>query len=399
MQIESIRLKNFRAFRDVTLKDVPRFCVLVGANGSGKSTLFSVFAFLRDAMQGNVTSALVKLGGSKGIKEVRSRDTSGPIEFELKVRTTLADGRSRRITYELHIDERNGRPVVTKEVLRYNRGNRGGKPWKFVDFAYGQGEAVTNELDTVSDESLLTRETQKLKSADILAIKGLAQFERFPAVVLLGNLIERWHLSDLLVRGAQQEVQAGYAEQLNTHGDNLSLVVEYLYNNHRPLFDEILARLSSRVPGVTSVQAKPTDEGRVLLKFKDGAFEDPFLARHVSDGTIKMLQYLVLLYDPAPRPLLCVEEPENQLYPSLLWELAEEFRAYAERGGQVFVTTHSPDFLNAVQLDEVFWLVKKDGYTTVHRARDDAQLAAYMAAGDQMGYLWNQGLFPGAHPA
>jgi predicted ATPase len=399
MQIESIRLKNFRAFRDVTLKDVPRFCVLVGANGSGKSTLFSVFGFLRDAMQGNVSSALVKLGGSRGIKEVRSRDTSGPIEIELKVRTTLADGRSRRITYELHIDERNGRPVVAKEVLRYNRGNRGGRPWKFVDFAYGQGEAVTNELDTVADESQLNREVQKLKSADILAIKGLAQFERFPAVVLLGNLIERWHLSDLLVRGAQQEVQAGYAEQLNTNGDNLSLVVEYLYNNHRPLFDEILARLSRRVPGVTSVQAKPTDEGRVLLKFKDGAFEDPFLARHVSDGTIKMLQYLVLLYDPAPRPLLCVEEPENQLYPSLLWELAEEFRTYAQRGGQVFVTTHSPDFLNAVQLDEVFWLVKKDGYTTVHRARDDAQLAAYMAAGDQMGYLWNQGLFPGAHPA
>lgn len=399
MQIESIRLKNFRAFRDVTLKDVPRFCVLVGANGSGKSTLFSVFAFLRDAMQGNVTSALVKLGGSKGIREVRSRDTTGPIEIELKVRTTLADGRSRRITYELHIDERDGRPVVAKEVLRYNRGNKGGKPWKFVDFAYGQGEAVTNELDTVADESLLTREVQKLKSADILAIKGLAQFERFPAVVLLGNLIERWHLSDLLVRGAQQEVQAGYAEQLTTHGDNLSLVVEYLYNNHRALFDEILARLSQRVPGVTSVQAKPTDEGRVLLKFKDGAFEDPFLARHVSDGTIKMLQYLVLLYDPAPRPLLCVEEPENQLYPSLLWELAEEFRDYAQRGGQVFVTTHSPDFLNAVQLDEVFWLVKKGGYTTVHRARDDAQLAAYMAAGDQMGYLWNQGFFPGAHPA
>lgn len=398
MQIESIRLKNFRAFRDITMKDVPRFCVLVGANGTGKSTLFSVFAFLRDAMQGNVTSALVKLGGSKGIREVRSRDTSGPIEIELKVRTALTDGRSRRITYELHIDEREGRPVVAKEVLRYNRGNRGGRPWKFLDFAFGQGEAVTNELDTVADESQLIRESQRLKSADILAIKGLAQFERFPAVVLLGDLIERWHLSDLLVRGAQQEAQAGYAEQLSTHGENLSLVVEYLFNNHRGLFDDILARLSLRVPGVTNVEAKPTDEGRVLLKFKDGAFEDPFLARHVSDGTIKMLQYLVLLYDPAPRPLLCVEEPENQLYPSLLWELAEEFRAYAHRGGQVFVTTHSPDFLNAVRLDEVFWLVKADGYTTVHRARDDEQLAAYMSEGDQMGFLWNEGLFPGAHP-
>lgn len=399
MQIESIRLKNFRGFQDVTMKDIPRFCVMVGANGTGKSTLFSVFAFLRDAMQGNVTSALAKLGGSRGLKEVRSRGSSGPIEIELKVRTELADRRSRRITYELHIDEQGGRPVVAKEVLRYNLGNKGGRPWKFLDFAYGQGEAVTNEMDSVADESLLIRETQKLKSADILAIKGLAQFERFPAVVLLGDLIEKWHLSDLLVRGAQQEVQAGYAEQLNTNGDNLSLVVEYLYKNHHDQFISILDRLSRRVPGVSNVEARPTEEGRVLLRFKDGAFEDPFLARYVSDGTIKMLQYLVLLYDPAPRPLLCVEEPENQLYPSLLWDLAEEFRAYASRGGQVFVTSHSPDFLNAVQLGEVFWLVKRNGYTQVHRAADDKQLAAYMEAGDQMGYLWNEGLFPGAHPA
>jgi predicted ATPase len=164
------------------------------------------------------------------------------------------------------------------------------------------------------------------------------------------------------------------------------------------LFAQILDRLQHRVPGITSVQAKTTEEGRVLLKFSDGAFEDPFLARFVSDGTIKMLAYLVLLYDPAPHPLLCVEEPENQLYPSLLWDLAEEFRGYAVRGGQVFVSTHSPDFLNAVKLDEVFWLAKEGGYTRIHRAADDEQLAAYMAAGDRMGYLWKEGLLTGADP-
>ena len=249
MQIEFIRLKNFRAFQDVTMKDIPRFCVLVGANGTGKSTLFSVFAFLRDAMAGNVTSALAKLGGSRGLQEVRSRNSTGPIEIELKVRTELADGRSRRITYELHIDEQGGRAVVAKEVLRYKRGNRGGRPWKFLDFAFGTGEAVTNELDSVVDESLLTRETQTLKSPDILAIKGLAQFERFPAVVVLGDLIENWHLSDFHINRARPEAQAGYADQLSPSGDNLSLVVEYLYKNHPDCFREVLDRLKRRVPG------------------------------------------------------------------------------------------------------------------------------------------------------
>ena len=160
-----------------------------------------------------------------------------------------------------------------------------------------------------------------------------------------------------------------------------------------------MEKLKTRVPGISHVEAKLTEEGCILLRFQDGAFEAPFLARYVSDGTIKMLAYLTLLYDPEPHPLLCVEEPENQLYPTLLWELAEEFRAYAQRGGQVFISTHSPDFLNAAALDEVFWLQKEDGYTKIRRAKVDEQVAAYMQEGDQMGYLWKQGFFKGADPS
>ena len=69
------------------------------------------------------------------------------------------------------------------------------------------------------------------------------------------------------------------------------------------------------------------------------------------------------------------------------------------RGGQVFVSTHSPDFLNATELDEVFWLVKRDGFADIVRARDNEQVAAFMADGDQMGYLWDHGFFEGADPA
>ncbi len=397
MRIESIRLKNDRAFKDVQLKDIPSFCVLVGANGTGKSTLFSVFAFLRDAMSSNVTAALGRLGGSRGFQEVRSRGSVGPIEIELKIRADVGTGPAKLITYELVIDEVDGRPVVAREILKYRRGSAG-KPWHFIDFANGSGDAVTNEIDSVDDEGELVREPQTLKSPDILAIKGLAQFERFPAAVALGTVIENWHLSDFHISRARPEQEAGYAEHLSREGENLSLVVEYLQKQHRVTFERILLKLAQRVPGMSKVESKVTEEGRVLLKFQDGSFEDPFLARYVSDGTIKMLAYLVLLHDPAPHPLLCIEEPENQLYPALLAELAEEFRDYAQRGGQVFVSTHSPDFLNAVELDEAFWLVKQAGYTEIQRARDDQQIAAYVNEGDKLGYLWKQGFFEGADP-
>ena len=154
--------------------------------------------------------------------------------------------------------------------------------------------------------------------------------------------------------------------------------------------------MRQRVPGVESVEAKPTEDGRLVLRFRDGHFRDPFIARHVSDGTIKMFAYLVLLHDPKPHPCLAVEEPENQLYPDLLIELAEEFRDYARRGGQVFVSTHSPVFLNGAKLEEIFWLVEEGGFTTVRRASENETLRNLMQEGDAPGALWKQGLFEGA---
>jgi predicted ATPase len=394
MIIEALRIKNFKAFKDVEMKKIPSFCVIVGANGTGKSTLFSIFGFLKDAFTTNVTTALMKQGGSRGFQEVKSRNSAGAIEIEVKFREK-AD--SPLITYFLQINQQQGRIIVEREVLKYRRGS-GGQPWHFLDFSAGKGVAVTNELESVNDVNDLKREEQSLKSADILAVKGLAQFERFPAVVALGNLIENWHISDFHISKARPEQETGYAEHLSREGENLSLVIQYLYQFHPSLFDKIIEALKHRVPGISQVEAKTTEEGRVLLKFQDGAFEDPFLARYVSDGTIKMLAYLTLLYDPSPHPLLCVEEPENQLYPTLLWELAEEFRTYSQRGGQVFVSTHSPDFLNATDIEEVFWLVKKEGYTEIKRAAEDDQIKAYMREGDQMGYLWKQGFFDSVDP-
>ena len=183
-------------------------------------------------------------------------------------------------------------------------------------------------------------------------------------------------------------------------GDNLQLVARNIYENYPKIFDSIVHAMKRRVPGISAIEPVLTENGRLLLRFQDGAFEGPFIDRYVSDGTIKMFAYLVLLYDPKQHPLLCVEETENQLYPKLQGELAEEFRCYADQGeGQVFVSTHSPDFLNEVELDEVFWLVKCEGYTEIKRAKEDKQIAAFMADGDKMGYLWKQGFFEGGGSA
>ena len=390
MQIESLELDNYRLFRKAKLTELPRMAVVVGANGSGKSTLFDVFSFLKDALTVNVAQAVARRGG---FRELVSRGESGPIGITVKFR----ESGGRLATYELQIAADEGRPVVAREVLRFRRGQTG-KPWHFVDFSRGHGTAITNEAaygDAGAEEE---RKQYVLDDPSVLAIKGLGQFKEFRVVAEFRSLIENWHISDFHISDARSSAEAGYAEHLSTHGENVAQVALYLFEHHRDRFEQVLEVMRRRVPGVQKVEAKPTEDGRLVLKFQDGSFKDPFIARYVSDGTIKMFTYLVLLFDPKPHPLLAIEEPENQLYPELLHELVEEFRDYARRGGQVFVSTHSPEFLNATKLDEIYWLVKQNGFTSVRRACESETLRNLVSEGDLPGGLWQQGLFEGAGP-
>lgn len=390
MQIESLEIKNYRLFRDVKFSDLARLTVVVGANGSGKSTLFDVFSFLKESLTQNVATAVTRRGG---FNELVSRGEKGPIAITVKFR----ESGGRLATYDLQIGADGGRAVVEREILKFRRGQTG-KPWHFVDFSRGRGAAITNESAYGEAGATEVRKDYELDDSSVLAIKGLGQFREFRVVSEFRSLIESWYVSDFHIADARPSVEAGEAEHLSTRGENVAQVAQYLYEHHRDRFDKVLDAMKRRVPGVAGVEARPTEDGRLVLRFKDGSFKDPFIARYVSDGTIKMFAYLVLLHDPKPFPLLAVEEPENQLYPELMIELIEEFRAYAERGGQVFVSTHSPDFLNGARLEEIFWLVKREGFTQVRRASDDQLLVRLFAEGDLPGALWKQGLFEGAHP-
>lgn len=386
MKIESMRIHNYRVFQDVIVEEIPNMAIFLGMNGVGKTTFFDIFGFLHDALQSNIRAALAKRGG---FQEVISREQDGDIEFEIKFRPSEDEP---VITYQLSIClMENKKPAIKKEVMRFRRGQTGA-PWKVLEFSFGTGVAADGDLVKYEDVRLAERSQQKLDSPDILAIKGLGQFKEFIAVSQLRRLIEDWYVSDFHIEDARGGKDTGYSERVSTSGDNLALVAKYMYENHREIFNEILIAMEKRVPGISKVDAQETEDGRIVLRFQDGNFKDPFVSRFVSDGTIKMFTYLVLLKDPEKHALLCVEEPENQLYPQLLFELAEEFRIYSEEGGQVFISTHSPDFLNAVRLEELYCLIKQGGYTKIYKASDNETIRELYEAGDLLGQLWRQGL-------
>jgi predicted ATPase len=395
MKIETIRVKNFKSLQEVRLTDLPAFCAFVGKNGSGKSTLFRVFSFLKSCLETNVRTALNREGGRNGFAEVVTRGHQDEaIEFEIQFRMEIA-GRNRLVTYALKIELNETKlPVISHEELRYKRG-RYGSPYRFLNFQYGEGYAISNEEEFDKPDEELEREHQKLSSPDTLAIKGLGQFERFKAAQAFRSLIEQWHISDFHIGDARGVKDDDDSQHLSASGDNLPSVARFLMEHHSERFEQVKQKMRDRVPGVDDIEVKLTEDGRLLMRYKDGAFADPFIDKNVSDGTVKMFAYLVLLHDPLPHPILCVEEPENQLYPELMEVLAEEFIEYAQRGGQVFVSTHSPQFLNAIPLDSLYLIEKNEGISSVHRVRADVILAEQVSEGWKPGALWEQGEFNG----
>jgi predicted ATPase len=388
MQIETIEIHNYKVFQNVNLKNIGSLAVFLGENGVGKSTLFDVFGFIRECLISNVRSALQSRGG---YHEVHSRGTDGDISFLFKYRSAK---KSPLCTYELQIGLNDKQqPVVNLELLSYRRGSKG-QPWRFFEYSLGKGYAITNEGVLKDDIKEAERREDPLKSPDILAINSLGQMDRFKAAADFRNFLEDWFVSDFQIDRMRLTQEVAYSETLNRKGDNIANVAQFLYDQHSDRFKRVLQKMKERIPGVSNVEAKTTDGGSgILLKFQDGRFKDPFSSRYVSDGTIKMFAYLVLLAEPNPHSLLCIEEPENQLYPHLLEILAEEFREYTASGGQVFVSTHSPDLVNAVEPHELYFISKQeDGFSQVKPMSENNLIVRLYNEGDKLGWLWKEGL-------
>lgn len=190
-------------------------------------------------MKANVKTALNKRGG---YREVYSRDGEGPILFEIKFRNDKIEGETQPlITYRLEIGFENGLPIITTEILSYRRGGYG-RPYRFLDFHRGEGTAIINE-DEYSSSSSSTfqdrREQQTLDSPDILAIKGLGQFQKFKAISSFRRLLDDWYVSNFQIQEARNVEDVGFSEHLSTSGNNLAQVTRYIWENHRNVFNTI----------------------------------------------------------------------------------------------------------------------------------------------------------------
>ena len=378
-RIEYLKIQNFRALRDVEFDRIAPMTVLLGPNGSGKSTVFDVFGFLSECFDSGLRRAWDRRGKAK---ELKTHGSDGPLTIEVKYRE---QPKQPLMAYHISIDEVRGSPVVMEEWLRWRRG-RYGAPFKFLEYRHGVGRAVSGEQFDSRD----LRVENSLGSPDLLAVNALGWFAEHPRVAALRDFITGWHVSHLSASGYPESDQR---ERLTDTGDSLANVIRYLSEQYPERLERIFAALRRRVPRIERVLTEMTLDGRLLLQIKDAPFTQPTLARFASDGTLKMLTYLTLLYGPHTPPFIGIKEPENFLHPRLLHELAEECRVACERA-QMLIATHSPFFINALAPNEVrvLWRDEK-GYTQTSLVQDIRGVPEFVEEGAMLGQLWMEGHF------
>ncbi|MEK7748362.1 MAG: AAA family ATPase [Nitrospirota bacterium] len=416
-RIEGIRIRNFRSLQDITLgklwnlqkaEPLQPMTAVIGKNGVGKSSLFDAFGFLADCLRLGVEEACDS-SGRGGFGRIRSQGQLGPIEFEVYYKE---DGNARPFTYEMAVGvDSTGRPYVQKERLRQRRkGQKHGWPFSFLLLNDGNGVAWKGEgkgrqinehknplslhdlIQSIIKEESKETEVVELEDRRKLGIATLGSLKQHPRISAFRRFIEGWYLSYFTPDAARSLPLAGPQKHLNIHGDNLGNVVQFMEREHSKKFQAILDRIASKIPGIHKIDTDKTADGRLLLRFNDKGFNDPFYAQQMSDGTLKVFAYLLLLEDPVPPPFLCIEEPENGLYHKLLESLAMEFRSHAtgQKGGsQIFITTHQPYFVDALKPEEV-WILEKgeDGFSTIKRASDNATVRNMVEQGLPLGGLW-----------
>jgi predicted ATPase len=420
-KIEGFRIKNYRVLQDVTLgklwnmqqaKALTPMTSVIGKNGVGKSSLFDAFGFLADCLKLGVEEAC-DTRGRGGFDRIRSQGRNDPIEFQIYYKQ---DRNARPITYELAIDaDKTGRPYIKLERLRQRRsGQRRGWPFSFLLLNEGKGVVWKGEESGQQiDESKVqldlfqlmkkiesgpqteeSRETEVIELEDKrkLGIATLGALKQHPRISAFRQFIEGWYLSYFTPDAARSLPLAGPQKHLNIHGDNLGNVVQFMEREHPKRFESILNRIAEKIPGIDKIDTEESPDKRLLLRFNDKGFNDPFYAQQMSDGTLKVFAYLLLMEDPTPPPFICIEEPENGLYHKLLETLATEFRVHAtgkKNAPQLFITTHQPYFVDALSPDET-WILEKgaDGFSNIRRASDDKTVKAMVDEGLPLGSLW-----------
>lgn len=386
------QIKMGKLLSDQSGDELGNMIAIIGPSGNGKSTLADAFGFISDCLSADVESAC-DANNRGGYDQLVSQGSGGPIHFEIYYRET---SNSRPITYELTIaKDKYDRPYVKEERLRQRKpGNKNGRPLSFLYLTDGKGYAFEGKEGGQDDrDGSFEGEKKEVTLADIrkLGIVTLGAIKEYSRIEMFLDFLKSWYLCYFTPDAARQIQSAAPSPYLNRTGSNLNNVAQYMYRENPKEFQKILEDIQTKIPNIAEIRPVKLPNGQMVLEFRQKGFGKPFFSPRMSDGTLKLFAYYLLLHERNPRQLVFVEEPENGLYHQYLASLAIEMRKNAGTGysKQLFVTTHSPFFVNALQPEQV-WVLEKstDGFSSAKQASKYDFVTDLVSEGAEMGDLW-----------
>lgn len=349
---------------------------LIGRNSTGKSSLFDALIFLSDCLLHGVPYAATQRDRG-GFNKLLTAGAPSSMRFNLLLRL---EKQKFYLNYQIEMNcDQYGRPGVNYEQV--------------VKLVYtpeqGWQQSVLLELESGLGFVIEDGQSKAAGVADlkIPALSAYGSLTAYPELQKLANHLERWFLCQpgQTINGRKPMHERYGQHHLNESCDNIRNVLTYYRTELGDEFNRMMARISARMP----------DGKRVDRSFLDG---------DMTSGNLRLFSLLLLLEDPRPRPLLCLEEPESGLYHDMVEDLSFEMRDYTLRHAdcQVLFTTHSPYVLEAMRPDEVWVFERREDigemapgllFAQARCVGDDPLVKAMYQQGVGMGALWYGGHF------
>ncbi len=404
--LEGFWIRNFKSLKQVGIGSCfPQFAYIddetnvfpyaldsetlfAGAAGTGKSTALDGLTFVSDAMRRGVDFACLKRGGFEALYSQGGR---GPLSFGFLFRQP---GEPDPVTYALSIRcAKNRVPYVESELLAYRRGKE-----SVPVFFLQNGTKSIRYL--APDARIGTQQLTQIEFTDFRSL-GLAALEshpKFPVLALVRRFFENWALCNFTgdpARGLDRSLPRRHE---SPRGVSLFAVVRHALESYGSDFDNLLGRIAATLPGVKAIEADLTEPDKPRLAFRMEHREQPVPMTLLSDATIRLFTYALLLGEDQPAPLVALEEPENGLDRQHTWKLAEllHHAGNGSRDGQLFVTTHHPGLADVLHPSQV-WIFDRspEGDTIVERASDTVVIQQLAESTDEVVPRWFSDHFEG----
>jgi predicted ATPase len=372
--LDQIHIRNYKSLRDVAL-DLRAFNVLIGPNNAGKSNVFDCLRLLSELTRYQQGEPVHSRGGFSSI--VWNGEIKNSIGIEISGHEpSFADqqGDRYRFKYEIHLAGGPTHFQTASERFWACDASGGGAlgPVEAGLLERGLSGRVLLEYPVEQNMARATDPGGKVLWTGSYGL-GLSSYllpfadpTRFPLVGDFALQVRNWAFYNFVPSLMEAPLAVRKDVRLQEHGENFGVVLHSHHAEFGSHFREIEEWLRRAMPEISSLLTGLTEGGQTFAQIEESGLKVRIPSWSMSDGTIRFLAHLLVVFGASPPPLVCFEEPENYIHPHSLELLAHVLKKASTRS-QILLSTHSPYLLNFLEPDDIIVVEKHEGATEASR--------------------------------